>query len=167
MMTKAIAAMKELQGLFNSQQLSFDIIIQDLDGIDKGVEASALKWRKAWIEKRIDKAVAKYQEVSFHNYRRLLFDNTLIGSTDKRDRGRIPEKRNCRGCLMVSPPQDTIWDQNHHREPNSDSVTGAKATKFRSKLKLLSWRNKYKLCMTGLLYGQSISNGNRRGRLIS
>lgn len=78
MMTKALAAMKELQGLFNSQHVSFDIILQDLGGIDKGVKASALKWRKAWIEERIDKAVAKYQEVCFHNYRRLLFDNTLM-----------------------------------------------------------------------------------------
>lgn len=63
MMTKALAAMKELQGLFNSQHVSFDIILQDLGGIDKGVKASALKWRKAWIEERIDKAVAKYQEI--------------------------------------------------------------------------------------------------------
>ncbi|OJJ84612.1 uncharacterized protein ASPGLDRAFT_81884 [Aspergillus glaucus CBS 516.65] len=63
MMTRALAAMKELQALFNSQELNFQYIIQDLDGIEKGVEASALKWRKSWIERNIDKAVAKYQEI--------------------------------------------------------------------------------------------------------
>jgi hypothetical protein len=66
-MAKALDAMRELQELFRSQELNFQYIIQNLTAAEKGVKATALKWRKAWIERNLDKAVEKFEEVCFYS----------------------------------------------------------------------------------------------------
>lgn len=64
-MLKAITAMKALQELFSNQAMNYELIITDLAGVTGGISAKALKWRKTWIESRIDAAVVHLHQVCF------------------------------------------------------------------------------------------------------
>jgi hypothetical protein len=60
---KALEAAEELQELFKTQADNFDKLRLKLAGIQEGVDAQGLKWRKAWITTNIDKSVQKLEEV--------------------------------------------------------------------------------------------------------
>jgi hypothetical protein len=62
-MAKALEAAEELQELFKTQADNFDKLRLKLAGIQEGVDAQGLKWRKAWITTNIDKSVQKLEEV--------------------------------------------------------------------------------------------------------
>ncbi|KAH7140034.1 hypothetical protein B0J13DRAFT_639302 [Dactylonectria estremocensis] len=62
-MQTALKAMKELQNLFNEQDLNFQLILNKLNDLQTGVSAKALRSRKAWISTAIDEAVEKFKEI--------------------------------------------------------------------------------------------------------
>ncbi|RHZ60774.1 hypothetical protein CDV55_104786 [Aspergillus turcosus] len=62
-MGKALKAAEELHDLFKSQAQNFDTLSMKLGGIQTGVDAEALKYRKAWITTNIDKSVQKLEEI--------------------------------------------------------------------------------------------------------
>ncbi|EAW16897.1 uncharacterized protein NFIA_002470 [Aspergillus fischeri NRRL 181] len=72
-MAKALEAAEELQELFKTQADNFDKLRLKLAGIQEGVDAQGLKWRKAWITTNIDKSVQKLEEIK---QAALAFDKT-------------------------------------------------------------------------------------------
>lgn len=62
-MQTALKAMKELQNLFNEQDLNFQLILNKLNDLQTGVSAKGQRARKNWISTAIDEAVEKFKEV--------------------------------------------------------------------------------------------------------
>ncbi|KAH8663768.1 hypothetical protein BGZ61DRAFT_593301 [Ilyonectria robusta] len=62
-MQTALTAMKELQNLFNEQNLNFQLILNKLTDLQTGVSAKGQRARKNWITTAIDEAVEKFKEI--------------------------------------------------------------------------------------------------------
>ncbi|KAI2467791.1 hypothetical protein F4781DRAFT_297508 [Annulohypoxylon bovei var. microspora] len=62
-MQTALKAMRELQNLFNEQDLNFQLILNKLNDLQKGVSAEGQRSRKSWICIAIDEAVEKFKEI--------------------------------------------------------------------------------------------------------
>ncbi|KAH7007636.1 hypothetical protein EDB80DRAFT_718921 [Ilyonectria destructans] len=62
-MQTALKAMKELQNLFNEQDLNFQLILNKLTDLQTGVSAKGQRARKNRISTAIDEAVEKFKEI--------------------------------------------------------------------------------------------------------
>ncbi|KZF19535.1 hypothetical protein L228DRAFT_285938 [Xylona heveae TC161] len=62
-MSSAIEAMGELSMLFSTQAESYETLGTHIKNIAKGAKAESWRTRKAWISKRIEKAVGTFKEI--------------------------------------------------------------------------------------------------------